>query len=332
MTSLLVRLALPLVLASSALVVACGEAETGDPELGEIEQGLQTFPNQGPAFEYFVGKGLSPAQSAGIVGNLSEESGVDPTIKQLGGGPGRGIAQWQVGGRWDTAAAGNVLDFAAGPPARNPLSLDVQLDFIWFELTTIPSYGLTQLRATTTAEDAVLVFKRYYEGCPACSAGRRIEYAEDVLARFGSGSGSSSSSSSSSSGGATGPACVVTTTGEEGACLEVSECAGLGGVSTPGFCPGSSDVQCCTGIDLEDPDPTPGSSSSGGSTRPDAGAGTGTGEDTPENERDPGRIGVAPEEQGCSTSGRTGLQGLGGWLLGLGVVVAGRRFSRRAAG
>ena len=56
------------------------------------------------AYEFFVGKGLTDFQAAGIVGNLDQESGVDPTAVQYGGGPGRGIAQWSVGGRWDTDA------------------------------------------------------------------------------------------------------------------------------------------------------------------------------------------------------------------------------------
>ena len=43
-------------------------------------------------------------QAAGIIGNLDQESGMDPTISQYDGGPGRGIAQWSTGGRWDTDA------------------------------------------------------------------------------------------------------------------------------------------------------------------------------------------------------------------------------------
>ena len=43
--------------------------------------------------------GLSPHQAAGIIGNMLVESAgtMDPTIKQFGGGPGRGMVQWEAG-------------------------------------------------------------------------------------------------------------------------------------------------------------------------------------------------------------------------------------------
>jgi hypothetical protein len=144
------------------------------------------FANDQPAFEYFVDKGLTEVQAAGIVGNLDQESGVDPTIEQFGGGPGRGIAQWSVGGRWDTDPNDNVVDFAAAS-GREPKTLDVQLDFIWFELTTI-GYGYDDLKNATTVEAAVNAFMSKYEICGQCATTKRIQYANDVLAEFGGGS------------------------------------------------------------------------------------------------------------------------------------------------
>ena len=82
-------------------VTACAT----DPSIGDdtptssTEQDLSS--NTHTAFNYFVAKGLTKRQSAGIVGNLLQESSMNPTIKQYGGGPGRGIAQWSGGGRWD---------------------------------------------------------------------------------------------------------------------------------------------------------------------------------------------------------------------------------------
>jgi hypothetical protein len=60
------------------------------------------------AFDFFRHKGLSKSQAAGIVGNLQQESSVDPTADQAGG-PGRGIAQWGVGGRWDSSPRDNLM-------------------------------------------------------------------------------------------------------------------------------------------------------------------------------------------------------------------------------
>lgn len=158
--------------------------------------------NAQTAYNYFIDRGLTSAQSAGIVGNLYVESGgVDPTIKQGGGGPGRGIAQWSVGGRWDTTPNDNVVQFAG---ARDPLGLDVQLDFIWYELTQVPGEMKTMplLQAATTPAQAAEVFMRGYER-PAddSSLPRRISIAEALNASQGADAGSGEAGASSASGG-----------------------------------------------------------------------------------------------------------------------------------
>ena len=69
--------------------------------------------NEHTAFNFFVSKGLTKTQSAGIIGNLMQESSVIPSAVEYGGGPGRGIAQWSVGGRWDTDHDDNVTWYAS---------------------------------------------------------------------------------------------------------------------------------------------------------------------------------------------------------------------------
>ncbi len=227
------------VLVLGAFAIAACSFQTSE-SIGESTQALETFPNEQPAFDYFLAKGLTPAQSAGIVGNLDVESGIDPAIEQKGG-PGRGIAQWSAGGRWDTTKGDNVKEYASAHQ-QSPTSLGLQLDFIWFELTTFKAYGLAQLQAATTTSDAVLAFSKYYEGCGACSNGTRIAHADDVLMRFG---GDAPDASASSSSGGNVPACTVQ--GTAGTCIRTSACADLGNhVSTPGLCPGADDIQCCT--------------------------------------------------------------------------------------
>src|SRR5215472_13538310 len=83
---------------SFAIAGCSGARSEGEGTTGED---LALSPNAQTAYEYFVGQGLTSFQAAGIVGNLEQESNIDPTIKQFGGGPGRGIAQWSAGGRWD---------------------------------------------------------------------------------------------------------------------------------------------------------------------------------------------------------------------------------------
>jgi hypothetical protein len=124
-----------------------------------------------------------------VVGNLVQESGVNPAISQSSGGPGRGIAQWSAGTRWDTTRGDNLVAFAAteGLPTN---SLRVQLDFIWFELQTFPAYGLAKLRVTTNVSDASIEFEHDYEGCvdanfPVCEQAMRIVYSMQELKSYG---------------------------------------------------------------------------------------------------------------------------------------------------
>ncbi len=139
--------------------------------------------NDGIAFEYFVSKGLSDVQAAGIIGNLDQESGMDPTIWEYGGGPGRGIAQWSAGGRWDSDGQDNVVWYAS-KHGGNAWSLGTQLDFIWYELTTF-DYGLAKLKAANDVTAATLAFMTYYEICGACNSSNRIAHAQAALDAFG---------------------------------------------------------------------------------------------------------------------------------------------------
>ncbi len=142
------------------------------------------FTNDQAAFNYFVGKGLTNFQAAGIVGNLDQESGVSPTAVQQGG-PGRGIAQWSVGGRWDTDSNDNATWYA-NKQGQSVWSLSLQLDFIWYELTTYSGYGLSKLKATTNVTDATVVFQTDFEGCGTCLQSQRIAYAQSVHNAYGS--------------------------------------------------------------------------------------------------------------------------------------------------
>jgi hypothetical protein len=123
------------------LSVAPGCGSPGDGGVGSSSEAIVSgTTNNETAFDYFVSQGLSYDQAAGIVGNLDQESSMDPTISQYGGGPGRGIAQWSAGGRWDTDPEDNVLWYASRV-GQSAESLQLQLEFVWYELTTFPSYG-----------------------------------------------------------------------------------------------------------------------------------------------------------------------------------------------
>jgi hypothetical protein len=136
--------------------------------------------NAAIAFDFLVGKGLSHEQAAGVIGNLQSESGLNPRsdapdpTKTDPYARGRGIASWGPP-RWR-----NLITFAAG---RDPWSLDTQLDFLWHELESEPGLGLAPLRATTTVEDATVVFQNRFENPDRALAhtDKRIERARAAL-------------------------------------------------------------------------------------------------------------------------------------------------------
>jgi lysozyme len=157
----------------------------------------------------------------------------------------------------------------------------------------------------------------------------------------GSGSGSGASSSSSSSGSSA-PACTVD--GVEGTCIDTSVCATMAGyVSTPGFCPGPADEQCCT------PTAAATTSSSSGATSSAASASSGgtggavaTGSGGAPTTSGGGNAGGGPSGTGASsgsTRGQSGgcsasrdpsdRSGQGAVLLALGCAACVARSRRR---
>lgn len=298
-----------LLVAGLLALAACAGAPNGE-DVGQTSEALDTYPNEQPAFDYFLAKGLTPAQSAGIIGNLDVESGVDPTIVQSGG-PGRGIAQWSAGGRWDTTKSDNVQAFAS-QQGMSATSLQLQLAFIWYELTTFSDYGLAKLQATTDAGAATTTFAQYYEGCGACATSTRIEHAQSVLQRFGT----DAPDGSASSGGPTGPACTIDD-GTTGVCISTSDCAAEGNhKSTAGFCPGAADVQCCTSTGMASSSSS--SSGSASSSSSSSSGGTSGGDQSKDHA-------ASQDVGGCSASpGRAGSA----WGLVLFALLFARRKRR----
>jgi hypothetical protein len=175
------RLFAPALLATiGAATSACSGAPGGDSPVGTTASDLSVSGNEKTAYEFFVGKGLKGFQAAGIVGNLEQESNVEPTAIEYGGGPGRGIAQWSVGGRWNSSPDDNVVWYAIRT-GKNEWSLELQLEFVWYELTKYGTYGLTKLRDSTSVSGATIAFEDYFERCGQCEESTRIAYAQAVL-------------------------------------------------------------------------------------------------------------------------------------------------------
>src|SRR5262249_28251621 len=136
-----------LALSSVAVATAGCAADTSESVDTSEEAVRDPFAHDKTAYNYFVGKGLKPFQAAGIIGNLDQESGDNPEAIEPGG-PGRGIAQWSVHGRWDTKSRDNVAWYAR-THGLSEWAEQTQLDFIWYELETFSGYGLSALRRST---------------------------------------------------------------------------------------------------------------------------------------------------------------------------------------
>lgn len=131
---------------------------------------LDCSDNKRIAFDYFVQKGLSDDHAAAIIGNLQQESNLDPRAFNAGEGA-NGIAQWE-GVRWQNALA------YAQETRRDVWSLGLQLDFVWREL---PSNGLGVFLASRTLEEATVAFQDHFERCGTCNTSARIAFARRAL-------------------------------------------------------------------------------------------------------------------------------------------------------
>lgn len=177
---------------SLLMLAACTSQTSDDDSDTDVSSGEQALTsNEKAAFEFFVNKGLTKIQAAGVIGNLMQESNVLPGAVQPGG-PGRGIAQWSAGGRWNHDHDDN-MSWYAGQHGLSTGSLTAQLDFIWYELETFSGYGLKRLRDSGTISAATIAFQTDFEACGTCEQSTRIKYAQQALAAYGGGTGGTSS-------------------------------------------------------------------------------------------------------------------------------------------
>lgn len=163
-------------------------------------------------YGFFLQKGLTPEQAAGVTGNAQLESGFDPLAHNPSGPEYLGIFQWDKPGRW------LLLKTYAASKGQDPNTLVAQLDFAWYEATE--RGDIAGLKAQgTTLELATWYWGRFYEvaiigGSKSTTPmtnvqelDKRVQYAKDALAKYGSSSPGASSGSTvcgSSSGQVTG--------------------------------------------------------------------------------------------------------------------------------
>jgi hypothetical protein len=164
------------------------------------------------AFNFFITKGLSPIQSAAILGNFMQESGVLPTrvqgggesnIVPLDGKTGYGLAQWTYLARQQA-----LVDYAK--QTNLPVyTLELQLNFTWHESTSDGT--MSNFKTINKIEAATEYWMSNYEKPAAATANLpgRIKFANDFLALY-SGTGGSTITVPATSGG-----CTATAPGQD---------------------------------------------------------------------------------------------------------------------
>ncbi|HEY1064377.1 MAG TPA: phage tail tip lysozyme [Candidatus Saccharimonadales bacterium] len=147
------------------------DIETGEEVCGtQAAFSLTGNSNAAKAFNFLTGQGLSDFQAAGVVGNLQAESSIMPNRKQGSGiqtitsidqvvpDVGFGIAQWTTAGRqaaWKNLAKEKNMD---------PLSLELQLLYLWHELESDPDFfGLDHLTRAKDLKQATWIFLAFFE-------------------------------------------------------------------------------------------------------------------------------------------------------------------------
>lgn len=108
-------------------------------------------------WKYFKRQGFSDEGISGIMANLYHESGLESSRVQNGGGPGRGLAQWE-GPRL------KALKGFAGDRGKEWTDLQTQLDFIMHEMQTNHSSSfMDYFKNTSSASKAAAKFENEFE-------------------------------------------------------------------------------------------------------------------------------------------------------------------------
>jgi peptidoglycan hydrolase-like protein with peptidoglycan-binding domain len=155
--------------------VRSGSNSRIDPE--SRRKALASVANLGPtasardATAYFISKGWTPAQAAGIVGNLQAESGRNLDINAVGdGGKAYGIAQWHPDRQQNFARV-------FGKDIKQS-SLGEQLAFVQWELENTERRAGQMLSTAKTSEEAAIIFDKYYERSAGLHTDRRVALAK----------------------------------------------------------------------------------------------------------------------------------------------------------
>lgn len=131
---------------------------------------------QKQAMDYFVSQGWTPAQAAGIVGNIRGESSFDPAASN---GNHWGLGQWDMARRTAIYNATGIDVASAG--------YDAQLKAYQWELQNSESAAGSALKGATTAAQAADIIRNQFErpGYDPANQALREGYATSALSAYG---------------------------------------------------------------------------------------------------------------------------------------------------
>jgi len=147
-------------------VVASQEPEVVQAPIAQAPVIQKT--NEQISWEFFINKGFTPEQTAGILGNLKQEHGFNTSDEASG----LGIAQWLGSRRERLIQRGNHLDLTS------------QLNFIIEEFEGTEHHSHQAVKVSTTVEQATIAFQNGYERCGDCRQSQRIAYAIEIYNRY----------------------------------------------------------------------------------------------------------------------------------------------------
>ena len=164
LSALAVTILLPLLAVTLAFAVATMLAgqncSSGTPTVSTPLSNTQTAAQM---IRYLVSQGVSSIGAAGIVGNLQQESGLNPTE------PGQGLAQWNPGWWGQLVAYDQSV-------SQNPNTAAGQLMYIVHELHSDYSSLLSKLNAATSPQEAAIEWQNDYEQCQGAGANGTLSF------------------------------------------------------------------------------------------------------------------------------------------------------------
>jgi hypothetical protein len=123
---------------------------------------------------FLTGKGLTPAQAAGVAGNWTVESSLNPNSVNR--------AEGAVGlGQWENGRLTNLQNFARAR-GKSEGDFQTQLDFAWSELQGSENVAYRALLTATTPAEAATIFDKQYERSAGTSRAERIADANAIAA------------------------------------------------------------------------------------------------------------------------------------------------------